>query len=127
MAPFEFNPIEETQEEPTAQPWMDRVDDESLVEAELDAVVDEPSEVEEVPVMEEPVDEAMEDPIAEAMEGPIAEAMEEPVEELVDEPYSEPVEELVDEPSTESVTKSFPEPASEPLPEPTNLNSMRTH
>lgn len=37
MAPFEFNPIEETQEthdEQEKQPWMERVDDESMLENE---------------------------------------------------------------------------------------------
>jgi len=82
MAPFEFNPIEETHEEQTPQPWMDRVDDESLVEAELDAVVDEPSSVEDVPDMEDPVaelfDESSTDPVAESFPEPESESFPEP-------------------------------------------------
>lgn len=82
MAPFEFNPIEETQEEQTPQPWMDSVDEESLVEAEHDLVVDQPSNEETVEPIDEPPSESIEEPVLEL----ITESLPEPPSDSIPEP-----------------------------------------
>ena len=105
MAPFEFNPIEETQEthdEQEKQPWMERVDDESMLENEHMVESDHALDTE----MEE---------IHENDAIPEVEATHE--QESVSEYSPEP------EPMSEAVQATFlsPEPTPEPEPEPSRF------